>query len=158
MLSAPLFAMAFVNMACGGLADRLTARGVRSWVRSTFLACGLLGAASLLLLNVVSDIRLVLAVLLFAICSFGVASSSFWTIAQYVSPSAAVARTIGTLNTVSQIAGAAAPVITGWTRGPEKHFGLAIVLAGISPVIAAASLLVQIPAAWTASKNSLQLH
>jgi hypothetical protein len=50
-------------------------------------------------------------------------------------------RSVGYLNTLSQVAGAAAPVITGWILGPEKQFGPAIFVAGICPVLAAGCLL-----------------
>jgi hypothetical protein len=52
-----------------------------------------------------------------------------------------VGRTIGFLNTVSQIAGAAAPLLTGWILGPQKQFGLAIAIAGAAPLAASACLL-----------------
>jgi hypothetical protein len=50
-------------------------------------------------------------------------------------------RTIGYLNTLSQVAGVAAPLVTGWILGPEKHFGPAILVAGVCPVLAGACLL-----------------
>jgi hypothetical protein len=48
---------------------------------------------------------------------------------------------VGYLNTLSQIAGAAAPVVTGWILGPQKHFGPAILVAGVCPVLAGGCLL-----------------
>jgi hypothetical protein len=45
------------------------------------------------------------------------------------------------LNTVSQIGGIGAPLITGWSLGPHKDFSLAILLAGISPILAVIALL-----------------
>jgi hypothetical protein len=52
-----------------------------------------------------------------------------------------VGRSVGFLNTISVAAGAAAPIITGWILGPQKHFGPAILVAGICPVLAAICLL-----------------
>lgn len=52
-----------------------------------------------------------------------------------------VGRAIGFLNTISQLGGVTAPVITGWSLGPEKRFGFAILLAGVSPIIASVLLL-----------------
>jgi hypothetical protein len=52
-----------------------------------------------------------------------------------------VGRTIGYLNTVSVVAGAAAPLITGYILGPQRHFGPAILVAGVCPVLAAVCLL-----------------
>jgi hypothetical protein len=48
---------------------------------------------------------------------------------------------IGYLNTISQMAGAAAPLITGWILGPQKQFGIALTIAGVSAPLAAACLL-----------------
>jgi hypothetical protein len=74
-------------------------------------------------------------------CSTGIGNSSFWSISQHVPPRQRVGRTIGYLNTISVSAGAVAPVITGLILGPHKHFGPAIVVAGICPVLAAGCLL-----------------
>jgi len=52
-----------------------------------------------------------------------------------------VGRTIGFLNTISQIGGVAAPLITGWSLGPQKRFGFAIVLGGITPLLPCGLLL-----------------
>jgi hypothetical protein len=83
----------------------------------------------------------VLPILTFSMCATGIGNSSFWAISQHVPPKNLVGRTIGYLNTVSQVAGAAAPVITGWVLEPEKQFGPAILLAGSCPVLAAMCLM-----------------
>ena len=61
---------------------------------------------------------------------------------QQAAPANLVGRTIGYLNTISQLAGAAAPLITGWILGPEKQFGVALVIAGVAPMLAAVCLLI----------------
>jgi MFS transporter, ACS family, D-galactonate transporter len=143
ILSTPLFVMAVTNLLAGWLADRLASRtGKPFWVRIAFGAAGLTGAASILLLNVTTGPAPVLPILVFSICSFGVASSNFWTISQSASPVSIVGRAIGFLNTLSQIAGAVAPIVTGWSLGPQKDFHFAILIAGICPLIAAACLIV----------------
>ena len=139
-LSVPLFAMAATNLLTGWLADRFVTRtGQRIKVRVLFGTSGMLCASSLLLLNV-AQIP-VLPVLLLAICGFGVASSSMWTIAQTLASASVVGRFIGFLNTLSQIAGAVAPLITGWTLGPKHNFQFAIWIAGLAPLVAAACLV-----------------
>jgi hypothetical protein len=35
-----------------------------------------------------------------------------------------------------------APIVTGWILGPQKDFGVAILVAGICPVVAAICLAV----------------
>ena len=143
VLSIPLFTMAVVNVGFGWLADKLVAKKQAIFrTRLIFAAGGLLGASSILLLNVVGRSTLVLPILLISICSFGVTSSNYWAIAQHTPPAFLVGRSIGYLNTLSQIAGAVAPVITGWSLGPTKNFQFAISLAGVAPLIACVLLLI----------------
>jgi hypothetical protein len=75
-----------------------------------------------------------------SVCSVGVGNSNFWAISQHAPPSAMVGRAIGYLNTISQVAGAAAPLLTGWILGPQRQFGLALGIAGLCPLLAAACL------------------
>jgi len=143
ILSTPMFVMVGTNVLAGWFADRLSSRtGKPFWVRIGFAAAGLTGAASILLLNVTTGRAPVLPILVLSICSFGIASSNFWTVSQSASPIALVGRAIGFLNTLSQIAGAVAPIVTGWSLGPQKDFRFAILMAGICPLIAAACLIV----------------
>jgi MFS family permease len=142
VLSAPLFAMAAVNVAAGVIADRLVKRGndvfrVRLW----FCAAGYIGSGAVLLLLVLPGRAAVLPVLLFAVCATGVGNSNYWAISQEAASAKLVGRAIGYLNTVSQLAGAAAPLITGWILGPQKQFGVALAIAGIAPVLAAVCLI-----------------
>jgi MFS family permease len=136
ILSAPLFAMAVVNVLAGFLADRLVKKGGSVFgVRLSFAGLGLLGASSIVILNVTPGRTPVLPILVTSVCSFGLASSNFWAIAQYASPSAMVGRAIGFLNTLSQLGGVAAPLITGWSLGPHKDFTAAILIAGLCPIV-----------------------
>jgi MFS family permease len=125
-----------MNVIAGFVADRLVKRrgGVFA-VRLVFTSVGLLGASSILILNILPGRAAVLPILVISICSFGLTSSNFWAIAQYTSPSVMVGRVIGYLNTLSQIAGVAAPLITGWTLGPHKNFKPAILIAGFCPLV-----------------------
>jgi MFS family permease len=141
MFSIPLFGMAAVNIVGGFLADYLASRtGSVLRVRIAFTAVGYAGAASALLLLALPSKEAVLAILLVSMCSLGLGNSSYWAIAQFVPPAHMIGRTIGYLNTISQIAGALAPLITGWMLGPRKHFGPAIVVAGVAPALAAGCL------------------
>jgi MFS transporter, ACS family, D-galactonate transporter len=156
ILSAPLFAMAAVNVIGGWAADKLVKRhGSVFRVRILFGAAGLLGSASLLLLQVLPGRGPVLPILVLSICSFGLASSNFWAISQHVPPVQMVARTVGILNTLSQLAGALAPLITGWTLGPQKQFGVAVTVAGVCPLIACGLLLMAGPRGLTKLKQDL---
>ncbi len=148
MLSAALAAMAVVSLLAGLAADRLLKKATSLFrVRLAFVAAGSIGSAALVLLNWLPGI----GVLFFSVCSFGVVSSNFWTVAQNVAPKDKVARVIGFLNTASQIGGITAPWITGWIIGPAKHFGPAIAIAGLSPLVALAPL-------WVMGKGMDGLH
>jgi ACS family D-galactonate transporter-like MFS transporter len=156
ILSIPLFAMTGVSIASGWLADKLIARtGNVFAVRLRFAILGLLGAALMLLLNFIPGRVAVLPVLTVSICSFGVANSSFWTLVQNTSPAGLVARVIGYLNTVSQLGGVTAPLITGWSLGPRKNFGLAIALAGLTPLVTCLLLLLTGAAGMQKLKSDL---
>ncbi|HUS05500.1 MAG TPA: MFS transporter [Bryobacteraceae bacterium] len=142
VLSVPLFTMAVINIAGGTLADRLVKRlGSVFRVRLWFCAAGYLGSGSVLLLLVLPGREAVLPILVFAVCAAGIGNSNYWALSQQAAPANLVGRTIGYLNTISQLAGAAAPLITGWILGPQKQFEVALAIAGVAPVLAAACLL-----------------
>ena len=142
VLSVPLFAMAVANIASGFVADRLVRRvGSVFRVRLWFCVAGYVGSGALLLLLVLPGQSAVLPVLLVAVCATGIGNANYWAISQHVAPSHLVGRAIGYLNTISQLAGATAPLITGWILGPDKNFGVALAIAGISAPLAAACLV-----------------
>jgi MFS family permease len=141
IVSTCLFAMAGTNVFAGFAADRLAGRIGVFRSRVMFAAAGYVGTAAVLLLLVARERGWVLPILAFSICATGAGNASFWALVQQVSPRHLAGRSVGYLNTLSQVAGAAAPVITGWILGPEKQFGPAILVAGICPVLAAACLL-----------------
>jgi MFS transporter, ACS family, D-galactonate transporter len=142
VLSGPLFVMAVLNIAAGWVADKLVRRvGSVFRVRLWFCAAGYIGSGALLLLLVLPAREAVLPVLLVAVCATGIGNANYWAIAQQAAPSHLVGRTIGYLNTISQLAGAAAPLITGWILGPEKEFGIAVAIAGVSAPLAAGCLI-----------------
>jgi len=141
VVSTAMFTMAIVNVVAGRAGDFLAARIGVLRARVWFGAVGYVGTAVILLLLVIPDRAWALPILTFSLCATGIGNSNFWTIAQYVPPPNLVGRTIGYLNTVSQIAGVAAPVVTGYLLGPHREFGPAIFVAGICPVLAAVCLL-----------------
>lgn len=147
VLAVPLFVMAVLNIIAGAVADKLVKRvGSVFRVRVWFCAAGYFGSGALLLLLVLPGREAVLPVLMLAVCCTGIGNANYWAMSQNVAPASMVGRAIGYLNTVSQLAGAAAPLITGWILGPEKQFGVALTIAGVCPVIAAAGLLAVGPA------------
>jgi MFS family permease len=145
IVSTGLFTMAATNIAAGLAADRLSARFGVLRSRLFFAATGYLGTAAILLLLVVPDRAWVVPIFTFSMCATGAGNSSFWAIAQFVPSAGAVGKTVGFFNTLSQVAGIAAPIVTGWLLGPQRQFGSAILVAGICPVFAAFCLMAMWP-------------
>ena len=141
VVSTALFTMAIVNVFAGSAVDKLAARIGVFRARLWFGAVGYAGTAAILLLLVTPDQSWALPILTFSLCATGIGNSNFWTISQHVPPKNMVGRTIGFLNTVAVVGGGAAPVITGCILGPQRHFGPAILVAGVCPVLAAVCLL-----------------
>jgi ACS family D-galactonate transporter-like MFS transporter len=146
ILSTPLFVMAVLNIFAGSLADRMAARvGSVFRVRILFAVISYAGAGAILLLPVLPNRSTVLPILVVSMCSVGIGNTNYWAISQHAPPEHMVGRTIGFLNTISQIAGATAPLVTGWILGPQEKFGLAIVVAGLCSLLASGCLLVASP-------------
>jgi len=141
VVSTGLFAMAGTNVIAGIAADRLAARIGVFRSRVLFAAAGYAGTAAILLLLILPDRAWVVPVFTFSMCATGAGNSSFWALVQHVPPANMVGKTIGYLNTLSQVAGVAAPIVTGWLLGPQKEFGTAIFVAGACPVLASLCLL-----------------
>jgi MFS family permease len=139
----PLGCMAVTNILAGSAADALLKKVASIFrIRFWFATIGLVGASSILFLNFLPNNGWVLPVLILSVCSFGMVSANFWTLAQNVAPTEKVGRVIGFLNTISQLGGVAAPLITGRILGPAKHFPSAIAIAGICPLAALVPLFV----------------
>ncbi len=156
IMAVPLAAMAVTSLGGGFFADR-AARRWNSAIRArvVFAASGLIGASSLLALRFAPDRSWALPVLFVAMCSFGVASSSYWALVQATAPAALIGRSIGYLNTIAQVAGAAAPQITGWLIGPSHRFGPAIIIAGLCPAVACLALFATGPRRISALRDAL---
>jgi MFS family permease len=143
ILAAPMACMAITNVVTGFAADYLLKKAKSLFrVRLWFAAAGSVGAAALLALNFLRANDLVMAVLFVSVCSFGVVSSNFWTLAQNVAPPAKVGRVIGFLNSASQLGGVAAPLITGYILGPTKYFPPAVAIAGLCPLASLVPLFI----------------
>ena len=141
VLSTALLIMAGVNVVSGKAADRLAAAVGVFRARLWFAVLGYVGTGALLLL-LVTGREWSLPILTFSLCATGIGNSTYWTIVQHASPEHLVGRAVGFLNTISVLGGVLAPIVTGWLLGPQKHFGPAIFVAGVCPVLAAFCLLV----------------
>jgi ACS family D-galactonate transporter-like MFS transporter len=140
--AASLWVMAAMSPLGGFLADRAIARfGKPLAVRKAFVCIGCILSSSVLLLLKVNSPSLVLGLLMFSLAGLGLASSNFWSLTQAISPAPIVGRIVGYQNGVGNLAGAAAPLLTGFLLGPSKNFSSSIMLAGISGWVAAAAIL-----------------
>lgn len=136
LLAIPLFIMAVTNFITGWIVDRIVAStGQLLKIRALCGALGLALASSLLLLNFRS--LPVLPVIILSVCGFGLGSANMWTIGQTLASTSVVGRFIAILNTIAQVAGASAPLVTGYTLGPHHDFHFAIWIAGSVPLLAA---------------------
>jgi MFS transporter, ACS family, D-galactonate transporter len=136
----PLVAMAIVSPICGHLADRLISWRLRALqVRKAFVCLGFMGGSSIVLVPGVKSPPAVLAVLVLSLGGIGLASGNFWALTETVSPHAVVGRVVGYQNTIANLAGILAPLLTGWMVTDTKNFTLSIWVAGGSLWIAAAS-------------------
>jgi MFS transporter, ACS family, D-galactonate transporter len=142
-MAAPLAGMALVNLCSGALADRISrGRGDAIRVRKIFVSIGFASASFLAVLAWVDKGGPVLPVLLASLMGVGIAAGNYWALSQTAAPRDLVGRALGFQNMIAQIAGAAAPLLTGLILGPEQDFGTGIVIAGICPLISVAAILI----------------
>jgi MFS family permease len=136
----PFLAMAVVAPSAGHLADRWARRTGRPvFVRKIFVISGYLLGSSTLLLIWTESAQIASAILIFALASIGLTSANYWAVTQAISPRAFIGRAIGYQNTISNLAGICAPVLTGILVGESKNFSSSIAFAAVSLWIAAAS-------------------
>jgi len=127
---APLFASA-TTMGAAWLSRRALARGVSTTrVRKTCTVFGLGFATVIVAVPALSGAWLPIGILLFASASYGVFSSSHWAITQTIAGPLAVGRWSGMQNFVANLAGVAAPMITGAIIDRTGRFFWAFAVAG----------------------------
>ena len=109
--------MAAATVAGGWIADRMISRGADSIrVRKLFTMAGLL-IASTEVVGAVTDFNSVaLFVAVFSLTGLGFAGANKWALTQSAIPPASVGRVLGIQNCAANIAGIAAPLITGWLK------------------------------------------
>lgn len=136
----PMVGMAIMSTVAGKTADWLISRGRGVVpVRVAFICTGfVLGSSSLLLLGVHSA-NGALGVLMFSLVGLSLASSNFWALSQSIAPASMVGRMIGVQNTIANLAGICAPILTGLLIGESKNFRPAIWFAGGALWVAAAA-------------------
>jgi MFS family permease len=132
--------MAATTIASGWAADRLIARGgdpVK--VRKGFTIAGLLLAATEVFGAGPVSAELALFFSIFSLGGLGIATANYWALTQTVVPGAAIGRIGGLQNMASNLAGVAAPILTGWLIDTTGSYETPMQAIAILLVIGAAS-------------------
>lgn len=107
--------MATVAILAGWAADKLIAKGWNAVkVRRGFTVAGFVIASSEILgaMSDSNDFALIMAIV--SLSGLGLATANYWALTQTLLPGAAVGSIAGAQNTASNLAGATAPLFTGW--------------------------------------------
>ncbi|MGA2116246.1 MAG: MFS transporter [Bryobacteraceae bacterium] len=132
-------AAAAACVACGWLSDFAIARGgTPTLVRRAFAGAGLALATIIVPVSLVHDDRLAMAFLIAACLFIGMWSSNVWAITQTLAGPHAAGKWCAVQNGVGNLAGVAAPWLTGWVVGRTGHFSLAFVVASLVALTGAA--------------------
>jgi len=117
-----LLGACFATLA-GWLSDRWILSGATpSRVRKTFTGGGLAFAGIFVGLAVVSGPIYCVAALILGVVCFGVSASNIWAITQTLAGPQAAGRWTGFQNFVGNLAGVAAPALTGFVLDRTGHF------------------------------------
>ena len=124
----------------GWLSDRWIMRGsTPTRVRKTFCAGGITGAGILLALTAAAGPRLCIVLVSLGVMSFGVGSSNIWAITQTLAGPKAAGRWTGFQNFVGNLAGVAAPALTGFVLDRTGQFYWALLILMCVALAGAAS-------------------
>jgi MFS transporter, ACS family, D-galactonate transporter len=111
------------SMLSGWLSDRwIMSGGTPTQVRKTFTGAGIALAGISFGLSAIRGPILCLAMLVLGVFFFGVSSSNVWAITQTLAGPQAAGRWTGFQNFIGNLAGVAAPAITGFVVDRTGHF------------------------------------
>ena len=123
----------------GWLADRRVAAGASPLlVRRNCTSIGLFLSTIILPVSIVSDNNLAIALLMMACLAYGIFTSSHWAITQTLAGPTGAAKWTGIQNGVGNLAGVAAPWLTGFIVKETGVFYLAFVVAAVVALIGSA--------------------
>lgn len=106
--------MALTSSVSGAVTDRLIRRGYNAIsVRKRFAMAGLLLGSVEVGSVAVSSERAAVGILVFSLIGLGVATTNCWALTHSVVPAAMIGRVIGVQNLIANLAGVAAPLVTG---------------------------------------------
>jgi MFS family permease len=132
--------MALVSVTSGAASDRWIAAGwSATLVRKTMIGTGQLVGGVFLAACAMVGPDLAVAFLLVASAAFGLNASNVWAITQTLAGPRASGRWTGLQNFVGNLAGVAAPAVTGFVVERTGNFVWAFVITGVISILGAAS-------------------
>ncbi len=139
--SLPFWGIAATAVAAGWASDRLIANGYGvSRVRKTFAVAGLLLTTLILPASMLRNHSAAMALLTVGCLSYGLYSANVWAITQTLAGPAA-GKWTGIQNCIGNLAGIAAPYVTGLIKFNTGHFFYAFAAACFWLAVAACSCL-----------------
>lgn len=153
---------ALASTLSGWLSDRWISRGgTPTLVRKLFTGGGLAGAGIALAVCGLGGRSLSLAMLMLVTIGFGICSSNIWAITQTLAGPQAAGRWTGMQNFVGNLAGVAAPAITGFVLDRTGNFIWPFALATTVALLGAAAWFFLLgpveQVAWEAREDGLGL-
>jgi len=131
---------ALAALGCGWLSDRAIARGRQpERLRVRLAAVGLAGVALALVIVAFVSPALSLAFLFIAAISNGVTGASLWAVTQTLAGATAAGRWTGAQNFLGNLAGIAAPALTGVIVDRTGHFAGAFAVTALVATLGAAA-------------------
>lgn len=128
--AASFLAVALSSSISGWLSDHWIARGsTPTRVRKTFAGVGLCFSTIILPVALVNDAGLAMGLLMLACLSFGVYTSNVYAITQTLAGPRVAGKWTSFQNGLANLAGVAAPWLTGWVVDRTGQFSLAFLLA-----------------------------
>lgn len=140
--SLPFWGVAVSTIVSGWLSDRwICAGGSPTRVRKTFAIAGLALSTLMLPAAVLENQVAAMSLLIAAWLAFGLFSSNLWAITQTLAGPAAAGKWTGIQNAIGNIAGVAAPLVTGLIVEATGQFFYAFVAVSVVLAVGAASYL-----------------
>jgi MFS transporter, ACS family, D-galactonate transporter len=108
---------AVVAVLAGAAADWLIRRGAdAATTRRWFTIAGLLGASTEVAGALSDSNQVAVFFAIFSMAGLGLATANYWALTQTLMPRKAAGRVAGVQNTALNLAGIAAPILTGWLK------------------------------------------
>jgi ACS family D-galactonate transporter-like MFS transporter len=123
---------AVVAILAGAAADWFIRRGAdAAATRRWFTIAGLLGAATEVVGALSESNQVAVFFAIFSMAGLGLATANYWALTQTLMPRTAAGRVAGLQNTALNLAGIAAPIITGWLKEVSGSYAVPMQTIGI---------------------------